>query len=76
LSTANNELKKYKDVVGGKMPVNTGKNRALDCAVIQYIRQANKINNDLEYDTVRCAFAEGELAFPDSHIIINSIASN
>jgi hypothetical protein len=68
LSTSYQELKKYKDLADEDMPKNTGNNRALDCAVIQYINQSNRLKNLPEYDTVRCAFPEGGQAYPDSHI--------
>jgi hypothetical protein len=46
------------------MPVNKGNNKELDCAVIQYIHQSNVIEGKPMYDTVRCAFQEGKLAYP------------
>jgi hypothetical protein len=60
-------LRTVKDLIGEKMPVNTKNNRALDCAVIEYLHQSN-INESKPYDTVRCAFPEGEEAYPESHI--------
>ena len=70
----NNSLKilaeAYKGLVklireaGQPMPVNKGNNKALDCAVIQYIHQSNKVQGLPMYDTVRCAFQEGEEAYP------------
>lgn len=50
------------------MAVNQGKNRALDCAVVNYVHQSNKINLISPYDSIRCAFPEGEPAFPGSNI--------
>jgi len=50
------------------MPHNRGKNRALDCAVINFVHQSNKENGIIAYDSVRCAFAEGDPAFPGSQI--------
>jgi len=66
LTTSYDALKGMKLALGEPMPVNKKNNRALDCAVIEYmheIRQQKK-----EYDTVRCAFPEGEQAYPDSFI--------
>ncbi len=56
------------DEVGTPMPVNKGNNRALDCAVIKYIHQINKILGRPAYDTIRCAFPEGEEAYPGAMI--------
>ncbi len=61
-------LKKVMDALGEPMPVNKGKNRALDCAVIKYIHQANKKSEILPYDTIRCAFPEGEESYPGAMI--------
>src|SRR5690606_35947374 len=49
---------------GEKMPSNKGDNRALDCAVIQFIHESNKMQGGVKYDTVRCAFSEGEKTYP------------
>lgn len=67
LSKAYTTLKKAKDAAGEKMPVNNKNNRALDCAVIEYLHNSNARENK-SYDTVRCAFPEGEQAYPDSFI--------
>lgn len=45
---------------GQPMPVNNGANRALDCAVIKYLHEMNKIDGDPPYDTIRSPFHEGE----------------
>lgn len=50
------------------MPHNRGKNRALDCAVVNFVHQSNQENDIIPYDSVRCAFAEGDPAFPGSSI--------
>jgi len=47
---------------------NKGKNRALDCAVIKYIHEANKQAGKPPYDTIRCAFPEGGEAYPGAMI--------
>lgn len=49
---------------GQPMPKNRGNNKALDCAVIQYIHQSNKDEGKAMYDTVRCAFQEGAEVYP------------
>lgn len=56
------------DVMGEEMPVNKENNRALDCAVIQYIHRTNELQGKPAYDTIRCAFSEGSAAFPGSCI--------
>jgi len=50
------------------VPVNKGNNRALDCAVIEYIHTSNIIEQKVPYDTVRCAFPEGSEAYPGAAI--------
>lgn len=50
------------------MLVNKGQNRALDCAVIKYIHEANKQEGKTAYDTIRCAFPEGDAAYPGAMI--------
>lgn len=49
------------------MPVNKGANRALDCAVIQYLHQSNRKSRIKPYDTIRSAFMEGGLVYPNSN---------
>ena len=68
LSAAYEGLKSVMDALGERMPVNTEKNRALDCAVIQYIHQANMDEGKPAFDTIRCAFPEGEEAYPGAMI--------
>lgn len=60
-------LKQLSKQSGEPMPKNKGANRALDCAVIQYLHQSNK-NTDLPaYDSIRCAFLEGKPVYPKSN---------
>lgn len=61
-------LKNLKDIAGQQMPVNKENNRALDCDVINYIHKSNEKNGISPYDTIRCAFPEGDEAFPGSKI--------
>jgi hypothetical protein len=68
LSQAYLGLKGVLDTLGQPMPVNTGENRKLDCAVIQYVHQANIDEGKPAYDTIRCAFPEGEAAYPGGMI--------
>ena len=53
---------------GEKMPRNKGNNRALDCAVIQYIHKSNTLKGTPPFDTIRCAFPEGDEVYPGSAI--------
>jgi hypothetical protein len=55
------------DEAGEQMPINKGDNRALDCAIIQFIHESNKLRNASAYDTVRCAFSEGIQTYPGSN---------
>ncbi|MBO9570927.1 MAG: hypothetical protein J7497_01765 [Chitinophagaceae bacterium] len=65
---AYNGLRELKTTLNEKMPVNKGNNRALDCSVMQYINQVNRLQNKQSYDTIRCAFSEGVEAYPGSNI--------
>lgn len=68
LQESYNSLKKLTIAAGKEMPENRGNNRALDCAVIQYIHQSNKEKGILPFDTIRCAFPEGDEVYPGSAI--------
>ena len=68
LCSAYKGLQNLASETGRAIPVNKGNNRALDCAVIQYIHKTNIELNLPAYDTVRCAFSEGEEVFPGSTI--------
>lgn len=52
LSVANAQIRE-------NLVVNKGPNRHLDCTVIRYVHDLNKILKELPYDTVRCPFTEG-----------------
>lgn len=64
LNEAYYEMVKVYEVAEKKMPVNKGNNRALDCAVIKFVHQSRKEVNEPPYDTIRCAFTEGEEVYP------------
>lgn len=68
LNAAYYGLKDLRDIAGQPLSINKGNNRALDCDVINYIHHSNKEDGILAYDTIRCAFPEGEPAFPGSMI--------
>lgn len=68
LSQAHKGLSQLIRESGGKMPVNKKDNRALDCAVIQFIHKSNIEEGKESYDTVRCAFPEGDEAYEGASI--------
>jgi len=68
LTEAHSGLKAVFKEADREMPVNKGDNRMLDCAVIQYIHESNKREGQKQYDTVRCAFPEGNEVFQGSKI--------
>lgn len=68
LQVAYEGLKEAMTEAEKEMPQNKGNNRALDCAVIQYIHRSNKRNETPPFDTVRCAFPEGGEVYPGSAI--------
>lgn len=68
LTEAYEGLERSIKAAGVPMPHNTAQNRALDCAVIKYIHEANKQAGKLPYDTIRCAFPEGGEAYPGAMI--------
>jgi len=43
--------------------------RCLDCSVFQYLHEDVDRNNELPFDSVRCAFEEGNPTFPGSGIL-------
>lgn len=54
-----------------QLPSNRGKNRALDCLVINdLVKQSESVPK--AFQTVRCPFLEGEPAFPGSEILKES----
>jgi hypothetical protein len=60
-------LKNLFEKTGDTMPVNKGANRALDCAVIQFVHRTN-IEEELPlYDTIRSSFSEGGEVYPGSN---------
>lgn len=64
---AHESLLKVAEKSGELLPVNKGANRQLDCAVIQYLHQTNKQKGIQSYDTIRCAFIEGNEIYPHSN---------
>ena len=60
-------LKRWISEEGGKMPRNKRSNRALDCAVIEYVHYTNNKAQIQQYDTVRSAFQEGNRLYAGSN---------
>ena len=56
---AHGELIKTIQNTQGKIPKNSGANRALDCAVLKYLHESNIKTGRKEYDTIRSPFHEG-----------------
>ncbi len=68
LATSFESLESLVKEAGKPLPSNRGDNRMLDCAVLQYINQSNLQEKQQSYDTIRCAFPEGNEVFPGSSI--------
>jgi hypothetical protein len=68
LTEAYSGLTRLMELAEQPMPQNRAKNRALDCAVVNFVHQSNTVNRITPYDSVRCAFPEGDPAFPGSSI--------
>jgi hypothetical protein len=64
-------VKMYGDM-GLILPVNKGANRALDCAVFNYLHQSAIASGQPPYDTVRCPFSEGSEVYPGASFSIRS----
>ena len=52
---------------GEQLPKNKGNNRALDCAVIKFLHQTRSAQGLPAYDSIRCAFTEGEELYEGSN---------
>ncbi len=52
---------------GREMPTNKDANRRLDCAVFKHLHKSREDNPSLKYDTIRCAFVEGEPIYPGAN---------
>ena len=46
------------------LPVNNKDNRKLDCVIIYYVHLLIMEEGKPRYDTISCAFAEGEAIYP------------
>jgi hypothetical protein len=58
-------LEKIYTEAGKKMPDNKDANRKLDCAV--FIHESGKDKPNLKYDTISCAFVEGDPIYPGAN---------
>lgn len=67
IKKAYQSMKILMEQTGDVLPVNRGANRALDCAVIQYVHQSNKVQGIEPYDTIRSSFNEGGEVYPSSN---------
>ncbi len=65
--------KSYQDIekiyaeAGKPLPVNVDSNRKLDAAVFKHLHKSRHDNPNLKYDTIRCAFIEGEPIYPTAN---------
>ena len=65
--------KAYEDIAeiytqaGKPLPVNKNNNRKLDAAVFKHLHKSRENNPNLKYDTIRCAFVEGEPIYPTAN---------
>jgi hypothetical protein len=67
LKQAHSSLQQMFGEANEKMPVNSGANRRLDCAVIQMVHETNRREYLPAYDSIRSAFIEGDPIYPDSN---------
>ena len=67
LKEAYTYLEKVYEISGMEIPKNKGANRKLDCAVIKAVHQIAKEQGRRPFDTVRCAFIEGNEIYPKSN---------
>jgi hypothetical protein len=63
-----NSMENYYRQANKPLPVNKGANRQLDCTVLQHLRASSEQDPSLRFDTIRCAFAEGDPIYPGTTI--------
>ncbi|MXV14416.1 hypothetical protein [Hufsiella ginkgonis] len=68
LSRAYEMINNIYHLSGKLLPTNKEKIRFLDCAVMNYVHVMNQQEHRPPYDTIRCAFPEGEAIYPGSMI--------
>lgn len=67
LKKADEEIKSIYDEAGKPLPVNVDNNRKLDAAVFKHLHKSRENNPNLKYDTIRCAFVEGDPIYPTAN---------
>lgn len=67
LKEAYEGLEKIYKEAGKPMPKNNDANRRLDCAVIKHLHHSRQGKPLLQYDTIRCAFVEGDPVYPGAN---------
>jgi hypothetical protein len=60
LKKAYEDIERIYGQAGTPLPVNDGNCRKLDAAVFKHLHKSRENNPNLKYDTIRCAFVEGE----------------
>jgi hypothetical protein len=63
-----NKLVEFFEETGMQLPKNRRNNRALDCTVMESVNKLRQKKGFKVYDTIRCAFPEGEELYPGSSI--------
>ena len=71
LSEQYEQLRLLEESGGLKLPKNRGKERRLDCLVINGMVKSSE-DDGIHFQTVRCPFLEGDRAFPGSEILKES----
>ena len=67
LKKAYEDIEKIYAQAAKPLPVNDGSNRKLDAAVFKHLHKSRENNPNLKYDTIRCAFVEGEPIYPTAN---------
>lgn len=52
---------------GKPLPKNSGNNRKLDAAVFRHLNKSRENSSTLKYDSIRCAFVEGDPIYPSAN---------
>lgn len=60
-------LKEIYESAGKILPNNNKNNRKLDSAVFKHLHKSRKDNFESPFDTIRCAFTEGEPIYPGAN---------
>lgn len=67
LKKAYDDIARIYAEAGKPLPVNDKNNRKLDAAVFKHLHKSRENNPHLKYDTIRCAFVEGDPIYPTAN---------